>query len=222
LNKYIDHTLLKATATSEDIIQLCQQAKQHNFYAVCINGCYVSLAKKHLKDSAIKIASVVGFPLGASASDIKVMEAKLAVELGADEIDMVINIGFLKNGRKKEVLEEIQEIKDAIGIKILKVILEVCYLSDEEIRVGCQLAKKAGADYVKTSTGFGTRGATVQAVKIMLEEVGGTMKVKAAGGIRNIKTAQRYIKMGVSRIGTSSGIQIVAGDPKTDFDEHTY
>lgn len=221
MNKYIDHTLLKATATSEDIIQLCLEAKQHNFYAVCINGCYVSLAKKHLTDSSIKIASVVGFPLGASVSDIKVMEAKLAVDQGADEIDMVVNIGFLKDGRKNEVLEEIRGIKEAIGSKILKVILEVCYLTDEEIRLGCQLAKEAGADFVKTSTGFGPSGATEHAVKIMLEEVGGTMKVKAAGGIRNADIAQRYIKMGVSRIGTSSGIQIVSG-PKTDLDEHTY
>lgn len=222
LNRYIDHTLLKSVATPTDIIELCNEAKAHNFYSVCVNGCYVPLVEEELRDSEVKIAAVVGFPLGASSPESKIREAKIAVEHGADEIDMVMNVGFLKGEWHEALTTEIAEIKKTIGSRVLKVILETCYLTDEEIRVACRLAKKAKADYVKTSTGFGTGGATVEAVKIMLEEVGDTMKVKASGGVRNAETAEKYIKMGVSRLGTSSGVSIVSGPKKKDKDEHTY
>lgn len=222
LSQFIDHTLLKATATADDIIKLCKEAKEHKFYAVCINSCYVPLAKKELKDSDVKIATVVGFPLGASSPESKVREATIAIDHGADEIDMVMNIGFLKNQWNDAVAKEIEEIKKAIGSKVLKVILETCYLSDEEIKIACQLAKKAGADFVKTSTGFGTGGATEHHVKLMMDEVGDTLKVKASGGIKNAETALKYIELGVSRIGTSSGIEIVSGTLKKDNNEHTY
>lgn len=211
LNKYIDHTLLKPTATADDIVELCKEAKENNFYSVCVNGCYVPLAVDNLEDSDVKIAAVIGFPLGASSPESKIRESKIAIEHGADEIDMVMNIGFLKGEWYEALTTEIAEVKKAIGSRVLKVILETCYLTDEEIRKACQLAKRAEADYVKTSTGFGTGGATESAVKIMIEEVGDTMKIKASGGIKDSETAKKYIKMGVSRLGTSSGVAIVSG-----------
>lgn len=222
LNQYIDHTLLKATATANDIIKLCNEAKEYGFYAICINGSYIPLAKKQLKKSAVKIVTVVGFPLGASSPESKIREAQIALDHGADEIDMVMNIGFLKSEMTEAVTREIEEVKKAVGQNILKVIIETCYLSDEEIKTACQLAKKGGADFVKTSTGFGTGGATEQDVQIMLDEVGDSLKVKASGGIKDIATAEKYIKMGVSRIGTSSGVEIVSGGSKKDNNEHTY
>lgn len=222
LNRFIDQTLLKATATSEEITQLCKEAIAHKFYAVCINACYVPLAKQELKNSDVKIATVIGFPLGASSSKSKVEEAAVAINNGADEIDMVLNIGFLKNQWNDLVTNEIEEVKKAIGSKILKVILETCYLTDDEIKIACQLAKKAGADFVKTSTGFGTAGATIHHVKLMADEVGDSLKIKASGGIKNAETALQYIELGVSRIGTSSGIEIVSGTLKNNNNEHTY
>lgn len=221
VSQLIDHTLLKPTATSKDIIHLCEEAKQYNFFAVCVNGCYVALAKNHLKDTAVKVAAVVGFPLGASASESKIEEAKICIKDGADEIDMVLNIGFLKAKNYEGVKNEIEAVKKTIGDKTLKVILETCYLTDEEIRIACKLTHKAGADYVKTSTGFGTSGATEHAVKIMVDEVGKYLKIKASGGIKDLATAQKYIEMGVSRIGTSSGVAIVSF-LKINPDEHTY
>ena len=221
LNQYIDHTLLKATATPEDIINLCQEAKKYGFYAVCVNGCHVLLAANQLKDSEVKIAAVVGFPLGASAGEVKIYEAQQAIKDGATEIDMVLNIGFLKSGKHSEVHAEIAALKRAIGPRTLKVILETCSLTDDEIRQACQICKRAGADFVKTSTGFGTGGATEHAVKIMVSEVGDLLKIKASGGIKDAETAKKYIEMGVSRIGTSSGIQIVTATNK-QTDEHTY
>lgn len=222
LNQYIDHTLLKSTATPDDIVELCNEAKAHNFYSVCVNGCYVPLAEDELKGSDVKIVAVIGFPLGASSPESKVREAKIAIEHGADEIDMVMNIGFLKGEWHGALATEISEVKKAIGSRVLKVILETCYLTDQEIKLACRLAKKGKADYVKTSTGFGSGGATENAVKIMLDEVGDTMKVKASGGIRDIETAKKYIKMGVSRLGTSSGVEIVSGPQNKDTNEHTY
>lgn len=210
LNQYIEHTLLKPTASPKDIEQLCREAVAHDFYGVCVNGCYVGIAKENVKNSEVKVVAVVGFPLGASAPESKVREAAIAIDHGADEIDMVLNIGFLKSGWTEAVQREIEEVKKAINSKVLKVILEVCYLSDSEIRTACQLAFHAGADFVKTSTGFGSGGATEEAVKIMAEEVGTKMGVKASGGIRDAKTAKKYIELGVSRIGTSSGITIVS------------
>jgi len=221
LSQYIDHTLLKAVATPEDIINLCNEAKEHNFYAVCVNSCYVSLAAEKLKNSDVKVASVVGFPLGASSLHAKVCEAEQAIKDGADEIDMVLNIGFLKAEKYSEVQNEIAALKKAIGDRTLKVILETCYLTDAEIRTACHISEKAGADFVKTSTGFGSGGATEEAVKIMVAEVGDSLKVKASGGIKDAATAKKYIKLGVSRIGTSSGIEIVTATKK-DTDEHTY
>ena len=221
LSQYIDHTLLKATATPNDIKKLCKEAKKHNFYAVCVNSCYVSLAAEKLKNSNVKVAAVVGFPLGASSLQTKVCEAEQCIKDGANEIDMVLNIGFLKAELHKQLQDEIAAVKNSIGNRILKVILETCYLTDDEIIKACQISKQASADYVKTSTGFGTGGATEHAVKIMVEEVGDTLKIKASGGIKDAATAKKYIAMGVSRIGTSSGIEIVTAT-ENDTDEPTY
>jgi deoxyribose-phosphate aldolase len=221
LNKHIDHTLLKATATPEEIVELCNEAKKYHFYAVCVNSCYVFLATNELKNSDVKVASVVGFPLGANSCHAKVCEAEQCVKDGADEVDMVLNIGLLKAKLHKSVREEISAVKEVIGSCTLKVILETCYLTDDEIRMACQIAKRAGADFVKTSTGFGTGGATEHAVKIMVDEVGDTLKIKASGGIKDAATAKKYIEMGVSRIGTSSGIEIVTST-QNNTDEHTY
>ena len=209
LNQYIDHTLLKATATPKDIIQLCAEAIQFKFYAVCVNGCYVKLAKTELKNSEVKIVAVIGFPLGAVSTESKMAEAVQCVADGADEIDMVINIGLLKAGQTDLVENEIAAIKKAIGKQVLKVIIETCYLNDKEKKMACSAALNAAADFVKTSTGFGTGGATIEDVKLMKAEVGDKLKIKASGGIRDLKTAEAYIKLGVSRLGTSSGIELV-------------
>ena len=209
LNKYIDHTILKAVATPLDIKNLCIEAKAHEFYAVCVNGCHVGLASSMLKDSPVKIAAVVGFPLGAMSTEAKIAEAMDCIENGADEIDMVINIGLLKAEHYKAVEDEINEIKEAIGEKVLKVIIETCYLNEEEKKAACTAVLKAGAEFVKTSTGFGPSGATIDDVKLMKEVVGDKVKIKASGGIKDRETALAYIDLGVSRIGTSSGIEIV-------------
>lgn len=209
INKYIDHTLLKATATKTDIVKLCNEAKKYNFYAVCVNGCYVELAAKELKDSDVKIAAVVGFPLGAMTTKTKIFEAKECIKNGASEIDMVINIGKLLEGEENYVEKEIRLIKEEIGENILKVIFENSYLSKEQITIASQIAVEAGADFVKTSTGFGTGGATFKDVAIMDSIVDGKAQIKAAGGIRDIETAKRYIEMGVTRLGTSSGVLLV-------------
>ncbi len=210
LAKYIDHTLLKASATPKDIIQLCKEAVEHNFFAVCVNGCYVSLAKDSVIGSNVKVAAVIGFPLGAMSTEAKVLETQSCIANGADEIDMVINVGMLQSGNYQYIEDEINQIKKATGDKVLKVIIETCYLSTEEKRMACQLAMNAGADFVKTSTGFGTGGATIEDVKLMKSVVGDQLKIKASGGIRDKKTALEYIDIGVSRIGTSSGIKIVS------------
>jgi deoxyribose-phosphate aldolase len=212
INSYIDHTLLKPTATKQDIFQLCEEAKKHHFYAVCINSCYVSIAKNELKTSSVKVCSVIGFPLGAMSTQSKVEEAKQAVKDGADEIDMVLNLGWLKSADFDAVWKDIEAVKIAIGDKILKVILEICYLSKAEIIKASELALLSGADFIKTSTGFGTGGATVEAVTLMKSVVGVHAKVKASGGIRDRKTALEYINLGVNRIGTSSGIEIVSSE----------
>jgi deoxyribose-phosphate aldolase len=215
--QYIDHTLLKATASAEEIQTLCQEAIDHQFYAVCVNGSYVKLAKSILGKTSVKIAAVVGFPLGQSTTASKVFEAKEAIANGADEIDMVLNIADLKAGKTDAVRTEIASIKDAIGKNILKVIFENCYLTDAEIKLACDLSLQAGADFVKTSTGFGTHGATVEHVKIMLDAVKDKAQVKAAGGVRNFEDAQKYIDMGVTRLGTSSGVQILQGKTITGY-----
>ncbi len=209
LNKYIDHTLLKANATVADIKKLCLEAKEHDFYAVCVNSYYVALANSELMHTDIKVASVVGFPLGAIVNSVKVFEARKCIEQGANEIDMVINISLLKSGYYKIVEDEIKAVKKTIGDNLLKVIFENCYLTDEEKKIACKLSIHAGADFIKTSTGFGTGGATLEDVKLMKNEVGDTIQIKASGGIRDLETAKQYIDLGVSRIGTSSGVTIV-------------
>ena len=209
LNKYIDHTILKATASSSDVQKLCEEAIEHKFYSVCVNGCYVADAKQLLQGTDVKIAAVVGFPLGAMTTAAKVFEAKEAVENGASEIDMVINVAKLKDGEFEYVENEIRQIKEAIGDNVLKVIIETCYLTDEEKVKACELSLVAKADFVKTSTGFGTGGATYEDVKLMKSVVGDNAKVKASGGVRDKETAEKYVELGAERLGTSSGIDIV-------------
>jgi len=216
--RYIDHTNLKPYATREDIIKLCDEAIQYGFYAVCVNPYRVKLAKDYLREKGadVKVASVIGFPLGATPTEVKVFEAKNALDDGADELDMVINIGALKDGDYEYVKNDIAEVVKVAhkrGTKV-KVIIETCYLTDEEKVKACELAKEAGADFVKTSTGFGTGGATVEDVKLMRKVVGPDMGVKAAGGIRTYEQALAMIEAGANRIGTSSGVKIVEGAPK--------
>lgn len=201
INKYIDYTNLKADATKTDIEKLCAVAKAHDYASVCVNSRYVSLCKELLKGSDVKVACVVGFPLGAMSIAAKAFEAKKAVEDGADEIDMVIAVGALKEGDRAYVYADIKGVH-ACGATI-KVILETCLLTDEEIATACGICAEAGADFVKTSTGFSTGGATLHAVKIMKENCG-KCRIKASGGIRDYETAVKYIEAGVSRIGTSS------------------
>ncbi len=202
LNKFIDHTLLKANATSDQIDNLCKEAIENDFYSVCVNGSYVKRCLENLKNTNIKIAVVVGFPLGSVTTNTKVFEAKEAINLGADEIDMVINVSKLKDKDYGYVENEIREVKEAIGDKILKVIIETCYLSDEEKVIACKLSIKANADFVKTSTGFSTGGAIKNTVM-------NKIKIKASGGIKDKATAKKYIELGVERLGTSSGVDIV-------------
>ena len=209
LNKYIDHTILKVTASSADVQKLCAEAIEYEFYSVCVNGCYVADAKHLLQGTDVKVAAVVGFPLGAMTTAAKVFEAKEAVENGASEIDMVINVAKLKDGEFDYVENEIRLIKEAIGDNVLKVIIETCYLTDEEKVKACELSLVAKADFVKTSTGFGTGGATYEDVKLMKSVVGDNAKVKASGGVRDKETAQKYVDLGAERLGTSSGIEIV-------------
>ncbi|WP_066728199.1 deoxyribose-phosphate aldolase [Sneathia sanguinegens] len=209
INKYIDHTVLKATTTPKDIEKLCNEAKEYKFYSVCVNGCYVSLCKKLLVNTEVKVAAVIGFPLGAMSTEAKVYEAKKCIEDGANEIDMVINVGMLKAKEYDYVREEIRQIKEAIGTNVLKVIIETCYLTDDEKVKACELAVEAKADFVKTSTGFGTNGATFEDVTLMKKTVGNRAKVKASGGVKTYETAVKYIELGAERLGTSSGIQIM-------------
>ena len=212
LNKYIDHTILKATASGTDVQKLCEEAIEHEFYSVCVNGCYVVDAKHLLQGTDVKIAAVVGFPLGAMTTAAKIFEAKEAVENGASEIDMVINVGALKSGNLALVETDIQAVVEASGDKLVKVIIEACLLTDEEKVLACQLAQKAGADFVKTSTGFSTGGATLPDVQLMRQTVGPDMGVKAAGGARSYADAVAFVEAGATRIGTSSGVAILNGE----------
>jgi deoxyribose-phosphate aldolase len=211
INRFIDHTLLKATATESDIVRLCEEARQYDFYAVCVNGCWTAVCKKLLEDTPVQIATTIGFPLGAMSAASKINEAKLAIENGSDEIDMVMNIGQFKTGNYHYVEQEIREIKKAIGEKLLKVIIEACYLSDEEKEIATDIACNGGADFVKTSTGFGTGGATIADIILMKAIASGRAKIKASGGIKDYKTAILFINDGADRIGTSNGIDIVKG-----------
>lgn len=210
LNKYIDHTILKAEATEEDIKKLCEEAIQHGFYAVCVNSAHVLLAAEELKGSEVKLASVVGFPLGAVHTAAKVCETEIAVSEGADEIDMVLNIGALKEGRYRFAEEDIRAVVKAAekGGAIVKVILETCLLTDEEVVKACKLAKSAGAAFVKTSTGFSAAGATAHHVRLMKDTVGDKLFVKASGGIRDKAKALEMIEAGADRIGASASVNI--------------
>ena len=207
--KFIDHTLLKPDATQEDIFVLCNEAKQHHFMSVCINPCFIPFAHAYLEGSDVKVCTVIGFPLGASLTRTKVDEASQAINAGADEIDMVINIGQLKARELDYVREEIKLIREVTRGHILKVIIETCLLSDEEKIIACKLAGEAGADFVKTSTGFSKGGATVEDVKLMREVVGPNMGVKASGGIRTHEDLLKMIEAGANRIGTSNGTKII-------------
>ena len=208
LASYIDHTLLKPIATKADILKLCEEAKQYHFASVCVNPCWVSLCAEVLKGSGVNVCTVIGFPLGANTSEIKAAEAALAIKQGATEVDMVINIGALKEGNTDYVYQDILAVRKASEGKILKVIIETSYLTDEEKKTVCKLAAKAGADFVKTSTGFSNAGATAEDVKLMKGASG--IKVKASGGVRTKEDALKMIEAGASRLGASAGIKIVA------------
>lgn len=207
----IDHTLLKPEATPEQIAQLCSEARQYRFAAVCVNPVYVKLAYDLLKGSPVKVCSVVGFPLGATLPEVKAFEAKQAIRDGASEIDMVIHIGALKAGDDDLVERDIAAVVEAChaGGAICKVILETCFLTDDEKIRGCVLAKRAGADFVKTSTGFGPAGATAEDVALMRRTVGPHMGVKAAGGIRTLEALQKMVAAGANRIGASASVKIM-------------
>lgn len=209
LAKFIDHTNLKPEATPQDIDRLIDEAKTYHFASVCINPCYVGYAKKKLQDSDVKVCTVIGFPLGANTSAVKAFETAEAIRQGADEIDMVIAIGALKAGLYQEVQQDIEAVVKASQGHLVKVILETCLLSREEIVKACQLAMAAGAQFVKTSTGFNKHGATVEDVALMKATVGEKMMVKASGGIRTLQDALQMIEAGASRLGTSSGVMLV-------------
>lgn len=211
LNKYIDHTLLKADATKEQITKLCNEAKEYDFASVCVNTCYVPLAKELLNGTDVKVCCVVGFPLGAMDTESKAYEAKTAVKNGAEEVDMVINIGALKDKDYDYVTNDIKAVVEASKPAIVKVIIEACLLTDEEKVEACKCSLKAGAAFVKTSTGFSTGGATVEDVKLMRATVGDKCKVKAAGGIRSYEDALKMIDAGADRLGCSAGIKIMEG-----------
>lgn len=208
--RFIDHTLLKPDATEEMIENLCNEAKKYNFYAVCINPYYVKLAKKILRNSNVKIATVIGFPLGANTSKIKALEAEESIKDGADELDMVISIAALKNKDYDKVKEDIEEVvKKAKGNALVKVIIETCLLTEDEKVKACNLSLEAGANFVKTSTGFNGKGATVEDIRLIKSVVGDKMKIKASGGIRDYETAIKMIEAGANRIGASSSVKIV-------------
>jgi deoxyribose-phosphate aldolase len=210
-NKLIDHTLLKATATTADIEKLCEEAVKYGFKSVCVNPCFVAKAKEFVKDSDVLVCTVIGFPLGANATSVKVFETRKAVEDGADEIDMVINIGKAKEHDFVYLEEEIREVVIAAGGRTVKVIIETCYLTDEEKIEACKAAVRAGARFVKTSTGFGTGGATVQDVALMRRTVPAEVGVKASGGIRTPEDLQAMVEAGANRIGASAGIKLIEG-----------
>lgn len=211
--RYIDHTLLKPESTQADIIQLCKEAKQYQFATVCVNPFWVKTAAEELKSSGVGVATVIGFPLGATSTFTKVAETRDAIASGATEVDMVINIGALKSKDEMAVYQDIRQIvRAANGQALVKVIIETGFLTDEEKKRACMIAKEAGADFVKTSTGFGPGGATVEDIKLMRETVGPEIGVKASGGVRDFETAKAMIDAGATRIGASSGVAIAKGE----------
>ncbi|MEI2355717.1 deoxyribose-phosphate aldolase [Mesobacillus zeae] len=209
----IDHTLLKANATEDEIIKLAQEAKEHSFASVCVNPTWVKTAAEILKDAeGVEVCTVIGFPLGASTPEVKAFETANAIENGATEVDMVINIGAIKGKNYDLVEKDIRAVTEAAkGKALTKVIIETCLLSDEEKEIACKLSVKAGADFVKTSTGFSTGGATVEDIRLMRKTVGPEIGVKASGGVRSLEDAQSMIEAGATRIGASSGVAIVNG-----------
>jgi len=211
LSKYIDHTLLTPAATRAQIEQLCAEAMEHNFATVCVNGSRVELAYSLLEESDVQVAAVVGFPLGAMEADVKRYETEAAIDAGACEIDMVMNVGRFKDGDHDFIVREIRDVVEAADDHLVKVILETCLLSNAEIEQACKLVVQAQAHFVKTSTGFGSAGATIEHVKLMRETVGQFAGVKAAGGIRNAADAHAMIEAGATRLGTSGGVAIVSG-----------
>ena len=208
-NRLIDHTVLKPDTKEESVVALCKEALEYNFASVCVNPCFVELCAKLLKGSDVKVCTVIGFPLGANTKEVKGFETTDAVNKGAEEIDMVINIGALKDGKDDYVYEEIKYVKECCKGKLLKVIIETCLLTDEEKVRACELSKKAGADFVKTSTGFSTGGATASDVALMRKTVGSEMGVKASGGVRSYEDLVNMVKAGANRIGTSSGPKLL-------------
>lgn len=214
-NSYIDHTLLKADASEKDIKKLCKEAKEYDFFSVCVNPCFVKCARKHLKGSEVKVCTVIGFPLGANTTKTKLFEAKRAIAEGADEIDVVFNIGKFKEKKYSYVGKELTKIVDLCKKKVVvKVIIETCYLTKEEIIEACKLVYECGVDYVKTSTGYGKDGAVLDDVKMMKEFCKDKLKIKASGGIKTLKQVEEFILAGAERIGTSSGVSIM--NEKTD------
>lgn len=216
LARYIDHTLLKPDATREQILKLCREAVEHRFASVCVNPCWVPLCAETLQGSGVKVCTVIGFPLGATLSTVKAFEAEECIRQGAGEVDMVINIGALKSGDQRYVENDIRAVVErahALGA-LVKVIIETVLLTQEEKVLACRLSQAAGADFVKTSTGFAGGGATVEDVALMRQVVGEAMGVKAAGGIRTYEDALRMIQAGANRLGTSAGVQIVLGAQK--------
>lgn len=211
LNKYVDHTILKANATRAQVEKLCDEAAEHGFASVCVNSCWVPLCAERLAGTGVNVCTVIGFPLGAMSTTGKVAEAAAAVADGADELDMVINVGWLVAGEDDLVREDIAAVVAAAKGRCVKVIIETCLLDDEQKARACELSVEAGATFVKTSTGFSTGGATVHDVALMAKAVAGRCKVKASGGIHNAAEAQAMIDAGADRIGTSSGIAIVSG-----------
>jgi len=209
----VDHTLLRADARKEEITKLAEEAKEFSFASVCVNPTWVSYASELLKQSTVKVCTVIGFPLGANTPEVKAFETKNAIENGADEVDMVINIAALKDNNNELVERDIRAVVEAAkGKALVKVIIETCLLTDEEKVRACELSVKAGADFVKTSTGFSTGGATVEDVALMRKTVGANVGVKASGGVRNLKDLENVVSVGATRIGTSSGVKIVQGE----------
>lgn len=210
INQMIDHTILKADATQEDVARIIEEAKEYNFFSVCINPCWVAFAKEQLVNTSVAVCTVIGFPLGANTSEVKAYEATDAINNGATEVDMVINIGALKSGQYKRVLKDIEAVVMAAkGKALVKVIIETALLTETEKMKACELAQEAGADFVKTSTGFSTGGATVADITLMRQTVGPQMGVKASGGIHNQAEAEAMIAAGATRIGTSAGVAIM-------------
>lgn len=208
LTKYIDHTILKPEATSEDIEGLCREASEHKFAAVCVNPCYVKLAVSLLAGTGVKVATVIGFPLGANLSEVKAFEAKHAVQQGADEIDMVINVGAAKQGDWEAVLNDIRQVVAGAESRIVKVIVETALLTEDEKKKVCNLVLDSGAHYIKTSTGFSTGGATVSDIELFKGILGEKIGIKASGGVRSRRDAETLIAAGASRLGTSAGVNI--------------